>query len=162
MLRVCEPDLRAFCAAALLTAARAGELAKANVADFDRKQGLITLGGKTGRRTVSLSTAALSVFTEAAQGRIGAAPLLARADGVRWDRYYWRERFRAAADRAKLPASVVMYTLRHIAITEFIQSGIDASTVAKLAGTSTAMIDTHYGHLVGQRTRARLDLVRVL
>ena len=162
LLRACGEDLRQFCTAALLTAARPGELANANVADFDRNQGLLTLGGKTGRRTVALSTAAAQLLKDSSKGRIGAAPLLKRADGTRWHRYYWREKFREAASAAKLPSDVVLYTLRHVAITEFIQSGIDPSTVAQLAGTSTKMIDEHYGHLVGDRARARLDLVRVI
>ena len=40
-----------------------------------------------------------------------------------------------------------MYRLRHVAISEMIAGGVDTFLVAKLAGTSTAMIDKHHGHL---------------
>jgi hypothetical protein len=42
-----------------------------------------------------------------------------------------------------------------------IVSGIDVFTVAKLAGTSVAMIERTYGHLCADRTRNRLDLVKM-
>lgn len=59
LLGYCQPDFRAFCEALLLTGARPGELANADLTDFDVVQGTLTLEGKTGRRTVSLSTAAI-------------------------------------------------------------------------------------------------------
>lgn len=55
-----------------------------------------------------------------------------------------------------------MYTLRHVAISEMIAGGVDTFLVAKLAGTSTAMIDKHYGHLRHEQTRARLDAVAMM
>ena len=55
-----------------------------------------------------------------------------------------------------------MYTLRHVAISEMIAAGMDSFLVAKLAGTSTAMIDKHYGHLRHDQTRARLDAVAMV
>ena len=55
-----------------------------------------------------------------------------------------------------------MYTLRHVAISEMIAGGVDTFLVAKLAATSTAMIDTLYGHLRHEQTRARLDAVTMM
>ena len=52
-----------------------------------------------------------------------------------------------------------MYTLRHVGISELIAGGVDVFLVAKLAGTSTAMIDKHYGFLRHTQTRASLDAV---
>ena len=49
------------------------------------------------------------------------------------------------------------YSLRHAAISELLVSGMDMHTVAKIAGTSTDMIDKHYGHLCIERTRKQLD-----
>ena len=40
--------------------------------------------------------------------------------------------------------------------------GVNPSVVAQLAGTSTAMIDDHYGHLIHTGVRERLDTVRML
>lgn len=63
---------------------------------------------------------------------------------------------------AKLPDDVVFYTLRHTGISEMIAGGVDTFVVAALAGTSTAMIDQHYGHLRHDQTRARLDAVSMV
>ena len=119
------------------------------------------MDGKTGRRTVSLSSAAISFFKEQVRDRIGKAPLLSRTDGKRWDRFAWRDGIREAVKAAELPPDVVLYNLRHAAISEMLVSGIDATIVAQLAGTSTAMIDKHYGHLIHDRTRIKLDAVHM-
>lgn len=55
-----------------------------------------------------------------------------------------------------------MYSLRHTAISEMIASGIDSFEVARMAGTSTEMIDKHYGHLRHDRMRAKLDAVAII
>jgi site-specific recombinase XerD len=55
-----------------------------------------------------------------------------------------------------------MYSLRHAAISEMIIAGVDVFSVARLTGTSSAMIDKHYGHLCGDRMRAKLDAVAML
>jgi integrase len=162
LLNAAQPDFRDLCEALLLTAARPGEIAAANVADLDRKRGTLTLGGKTGRRTVELGSAALELFTHCAHGRIGAAPLLQRADGCRWDRFTWRDCIREAAGRAKLPKGVVAYSLRHASISEWLGGGVDVLTVARLAGTSVQQINATYGHLVRGSVRAKLDAVRML
>jgi integrase len=162
LLAKCPADLGNLVKAMLLTAARPGELAKLAVKDFDKAQGTIELTGKTGRREATLSTAAIQFFTEISKDRIGVAPLLAREHGARWDKDSWKGPFRDAARAAGLPSSTVMYTLRHIAITELVNGGMDSFVVAKLAGTSTAMIDKHYGQLRHDRTRSRLDAVQML
>jgi hypothetical protein len=55
-----------------------------------------------------------------------------------------------------------MYTLRHVAISELIMGGMDSFIVARLAGTSVAMIEKHYGHLRHKDTRLKLDAVRMM
>jgi integrase len=162
LLNACPADLRALCTALLLTAARPGEIVAAKIPDFDAKQGTLILQGKTGRRTVSLSSAAIAFFAEQTCNRIGKTPLVHRADGKPWDRFSWRDPFKEAVKAAKLPHDVVLYSLRHAAISEMLIAGIDATIVARLAGTSTAMIDKHYGHLIHDRTRAKLDAVKAL
>lgn len=158
----CPDDLATLCKAMMLTAARPGELANASVCDFDHEQGTLTLDGKTGRRTVTVSTAAMAFFREQAKGRIGKAPLLRRETGERWAKDAWKKVFKRAVLKAKLPNDTVLYSLRHAAISEFIAAGMDSFLVAKLAGTSTAMIDQHYGHLRHDRTRAAMDAVKVI
>lgn len=162
LIAACPEDLANLVKALLLTAARPGELAGACVKDFDKEQGTIELTGKTGHRVATLSSAARTLFAQLSQDRIGNAPLLPRVDGGHWNKDGWKKPFKAAVAAAGLPASTVAYTLRHVAITELVNSGADSFIVAKLAGTSTAMIDKHYGHLRHDKTRARLDAVRMI
>ena len=162
LLDRCELDLAALAATLLLTAARPGETAGCDVSDFDRKRGTLALTGKTGPRVVTLSTSAVEFLAEQAKGKLPGAPLLADAFGNRWNKDAWKKRFKTAVHAAKLPGDVVLYTLRHVAISEMIAGGVDTFLVAKLAGTSTAMIDKHYGHLRHAQTRARLDAVAMM
>lgn len=161
LLAACPDDLRLLVRALLLTAARPGEIAACTAADFDKAQGTLVLAGKTGRRVVTLSTAARALCTQLAEGAIGKAPLLRRADGQAWNKDAWKWPFKDAVAAAGLPSLIVMYHLRHAAISEMIAAGMDGSIVAKLAGTSTAMIDKHYGHLRHDKTRAMLDAVNL-
>jgi integrase len=162
LIEHCDAPLAALVTALMLTAVRPGEIAAANVGDFDEEQGTLTLSGKTGRRTVTLSTTAREFFASEAKDKLPGAPLLADSYGNRWNKDSWKKVFKAAAKAAKLPQAVVLYTLRHVAISEMIAGGVDTFLVAKLAGTSTAMIDKHYGHLRHEQTRARLDAVAML
>lgn len=162
LLEACPNDLRALATALLLTGARPGELANANVLDLDKVNGTLALNGKTGSRIATLSTAALKFFTDLSRDRIGSTPLLTREFSQRWNKDAWKKPFKAAAKAAGLPPDTVMYSLRHTAISELIAGGMDSFLVAKLAGTSTAMIDRHYGHLHHDLTRKRLDAVNIL
>ncbi|HYE35671.1 site-specific integrase [Methylocaldum sp.] len=162
LLAACPADLQTLVHALLITAARPGEIAAATAGDFDRKAGTLALQGKTGRRIVSLSSAALEFFTKAAKGKLPSAYLVARVDGSQWNKDAWKKVFSRAVKGAHLPTDVVLYSVRHTAISEMIASGIDSFIVARLAGTSTAMIDKHYGHLRHDRTRAKLDQARMV
>lgn len=161
LISKCPADLEQLVQGLLLTALRSGELANAKVSDFDDKQGTLNINGKTGSRTVSLSTAARQLFAQATRDRIASAPLLARADGSAWNKDAWKKPFKAAVTDAGLDPDVVTYSLRHTAISDMIGCGMDAFLVAKLAGTSTAMIDKHYGHLRHERMRDMLDQVKL-
>jgi integrase len=158
----CDPHLAALVTALMLTAVRPGEIASANVGDFNQARGTLTISGKTGRRTVTLSTTAVEFLDGETVDKLPAAPLLSDAYGTRWNKDSWKKLFKAAAKAAQLPDGVVLYTLRHVAISERIAGGVDTFLVAKLAGTSTAMIDKHYGHLRHEQTRARLDAVAMM
>jgi hypothetical protein len=162
LLAACPDDLATLLKAALLTGARPGELATLTVADFDKDLGTLTLRGKTGARTVAISTAAFKFFTQASQDKTGGAPLLATSYGQAWNKDGWKKPFREAAKKAKLPDGVVLYSLRHTAISEMIMSGMDSFIVAKLTGTSVAMIEKNYGHLSHNVVTAKLDGVKMV
>lgn len=158
----CEDDLALLVKAMLLTGSRPGELAALNASDYDRKTGYLTLRGKTGSRTVALSTAAIEFFSEQAKERIGNAPMLPRAFGGRWAKDAWKKPFKEAATKTGLSEDVVLYSLRHTAISEMVMAGMDSFIVAKVTGTSVAMIESNYGHLRHDKVTAKLDLVKMV
>ena len=162
LVNACAPDIRQLVRAMLFTGARPGELANMSVRHFDREQGTLELQGKTGHRLVSLSTSAIAFFETQRRDKIGNAPILATEFGQRWNKDSWKKPFKAAVAAAKLPSSVVMYSLRHTAISEMIAHGIDSFEVARMAGASTEMIDKHYGHLRHDRMRTKLDAIAML
>lgn len=160
LIAAASPDLTVFLRAMLLTGCRPGELATCDVGDLD-PAGLLTVVGKTGRRTIPLSPQALALLKTCADERESDEPLLTRS-GVRWTRFEWRDAFQEARKSAGLPEGVVMYSLRHVAISEMLVAGMDPMTVAKIAGTSIEMISRHYGHLIREKVVAQLALVQVL
>jgi integrase len=154
--------LRDLMEAAALTGARAGELVSATRGQFDSRLGTITFRGKVGTRTIPLSPAALTLLNRLAKGKLPGAHLLARDDGKPWAHSDWDELVRAAAEKAKLPKGVCLYTLRHSFITQAITDGMTTLDVARLCGTSVGMIEKHYGHLVADAARQRLAAVTML
>jgi integrase len=162
LLAACDPDIRALVTAMLLTAARPGELAGVTAQHFDAVQGTLQLDGKTGHRSVALSSAARKFFEGLSANKIGGALLLTTRRGKKWSKGLWTLEFNAASKTAELPVGMVMYSLRHTAISDMIAGGLDAFVVAKIAGTSTTMIDKHYGHLRIDRTRALLDTIKLI
>ncbi|MCC6379952.1 MAG: tyrosine-type recombinase/integrase [Burkholderiales bacterium] len=157
-----EGGLRDLIEAAALTGARPGELVRARRAQFDARTGSLTLTGKTGSRTIPLSAVSLALFTRLARGKLPNAHLLVRDDGRHWAHSDWDQLVKAAAERAKLPTGTVLYTLRHSFITQALVGGMATLDVARLTGTSLGMIERHYGHLVADAARERLDRVAML
>ncbi|MBN8726427.1 MAG: hypothetical protein J0H15_01820 [Xanthomonadales bacterium] len=121
--------------------------------------------GRWGRDITDLTPGGLDLFTAAklagtaglfraqAKGKLPTAPLLSRWNGSAWDKDAWKVPIKDAARAAELPAETSAYTLRHSVITDLVTDGLDLFTVAKLAGTSVAMIEKHYGHLRQERAR---------
>ena len=113
--------------------------------------------GKTEPRKVPLAGAALEHFKACAKDKLPAALLISRADGSQWKKADWNDAIKDAAKKAKLPAATCAYTIRHSVITDLVTGGCDLFTVAKLAGTSVAMIQSNYGHLQHEHARAALE-----
>ncbi len=146
-------DVAQFLTGLSLVPLRPGALAGLTVAQFDRRLGVLTIGkDKSGRdRKIKLPSFAAEFFDGHAKDKLPAAPLLARADGSAWNKDAWKKPIRAAALKAKLPAAITAYAMRHSTITDLVSSGLDLLTTAQLSGTSVAMIEKHYGHLQSQR-----------
>lgn len=163
LIAVCPADLAALVKAALLTGFRPGELAKLTASDVASGTGTVRVpGGKTGHRDAAVSSAALAFLKAQAKDKLPLAPLLTRTDGKAWDKDAWKKLFDAARAEAKLPPAVVLYSCRHTAISEMIMGGMDSLAVAKLTGTSVAMIESNYGHLTSTHLQQQLDRVSIL
>lgn len=140
------PFVRALC----LLPLRPGALAALTVADFNAKRGTVhvMVDKANAGRDVVLSPEALALFREQARGNLPGAPMIASDDGSHWTRWQWNDAIKDAANAAGLPAATCAYTLRHSVITDMLVGGMDSMTVAKMAGTSLAMIEKHYSKLL--------------
>lgn len=145
-----------------LTGCRPGDPSLCLRSDYDGRTASVRFRSKDHDRTIPLSPAAKAMFDRLAKGKLPKAHLFTQ-DGTRaWTSDAWSEPVRSAAAVADLPAGVTLYTLRHCWITDAIVGGMDLLTVAKLAGTSLAMIEKHYGHLVQGAAREKLAQVEFL
>jgi len=97
------------------------------------------------------------------KARLPKAPLVT-CERLPWARHLWAAGIRAAHKAAneaiedpkdRLPLDVVAYTMRHCAITDMLRAGIDVSSVGKIAGTSIAMINSHYAKFVQTDVREK-------
>ncbi len=150
-----QPFLRALCSVPL----RPGAVAALTVADFQHQTAELTIGkDKTGQtRRIKLPPVTAAFFAQACKDKTPAAPLFSRADGKAWDKDSWKYPLKDAVRAADLPEAATAYALRHSTITDLLSlHGLDTLSVATLAGTSLAMIEKHYGHLI--REHAALAL----
>lgn len=166
LLSAAQGAVRDLMEGAALTGARAGELVKARRSQFDERTGIMMFNGKTGRRDVPLSPAAIALLSRLSKSKLPNAFLFVRDDGRHWAHSDWDDLVRAAAKAAGLPADprtgVCLYTFRHCFITEALLGGMPTLEVARLVGTSVGMIEKHYGHLVASVARERLAKVAML
>ncbi len=144
-----------------LTGARAGELTHAAVSQFKPRERKLILTGKTGSRTVDLSSAAVRLFKRLAKGKAPDRHLLEREEGKPWGHSDWDEFVKDAAKLAKLSPKTCLYTLRHTWISEQLAGGMTTLDVARLAGTSLVMIERHYGK-TSKDVQQRLNRVAML
>ena len=163
LLDATDPEAAPLVLALCLLPLRPGALAKLVAADFDRRTATVTIGtDKNGRpRQITVPQSISSFLTKQVAGKHPATPLLARKNGLAWNKDAWKGPIRDAAATAKLPIGVSAYTLRHSVITDLVRGGLPVLTVAQLSGTSVAMIERHYGHLVrddAEKALARLML----
>lgn len=140
------PFLRAMC----LLPLRPGALAALTARQFDKRTRTLTVGtDKAGHdRRITLPTSTAEFVALQAKGKLPAAHLFAHG-GKAWERHEWSDAIKAAAAEAKLPDACCAYTLRHSTITDLVLAGLPLLSVAQISGTSAAMIERHYGHLVG-------------
>ena len=158
LVEAASESSRPFFTALALLPMRAGELAALQAQHLDVEQRMLRVPkNKTQARDVPLSAEALEHFSACARDKLPQAWLIARPDGSQWKKEAWRDEIKDAAARAKLPSATVAGTLRHSTITDLVVAGLDLFTVAKLAGTSVAMVEATYGKLQSDHARNALQ-----
>jgi integrase len=162
LLASAEGGVKDLMEGAAMTGCRAGELTSARRSAFDARTKSLTVTGKTGSRTIPLAPAAVELFTRLSRDRLPNAFLFVRDDGKPWAHSDWDELVKEAAKDAGLPDETCLYTLRHSFITQALLDGMSTLEVSKIVGTSLAMIEKHYGHLVQNTARERLARVQIV
>jgi len=140
------PFVKAMC----LLPLRPGALAGLKVRDFDRRTRALTIGkDKNGNpRQLTMPPLISDFFEVQVKNKLPAVPVFTRTGGGEWNKDAWKYPIKDAVHAAGLPGAVSAYTLRHSVITDLIRARLPILTVAQLSGTSVAMIEKHYGHLV--------------
>ncbi|RQU90499.1 hypothetical protein DF133_13255 [Burkholderia cenocepacia] len=146
LLAAMSEDLRKFASALFLLGCRPGELAKANVADYNVNSGELLLCGKTGPRTILVSNKARELLDTLVEDRAATAPLFLTDSRKRWTVDTWHSRFVTARDKAEMPTAT-LYFARHSFISEALTQGIPLSDVAAYTGTSIKIMESNYRHL---------------
>ncbi|WP_324740130.1 integrase [Tsuneonella sp. CC-YZS046] len=150
------PFLHALCLLPLRPGTHAGRVA----GDFDKRTRTLVIGRetKTGKaRKITVPQATADFLDGEAKGKLPVAPLFRQASGKPWDKDAWKGPIKEAALAAGLPSGTCAYTLRHSVITDLVTGGLPILTVAQISGTSVAMIEKHYGHLVGNGAEEALS-----
>jgi len=143
-------DARPFVQGLCMLPMRPGALASLSARDFDKRTRTLTIGqDKNGNpRQITVPPVIADFFALQVKGKLPGTPIFARADGEAWNKDAWKYPIKDAVKAAGLPLAASAYTLRHCVITDLIRAGLPILTVAQLSGTSVAMIEKHYGHLV--------------
>ena len=149
LIRHAREDAQPFMQALAELPLRVGSVAALRVGDYDKRNKLLTIRkDKSGAgRTIPLPPTVAKLIADQARGKLPSAPLFSRWDGEPWTPTTWKDAVRVAVEDADLPQGTVAYTLRHSVITDLTTGGLDPLTVARLAGTSIAMIQRYYGKL---------------
>lgn len=153
------PDLAILVRGMSLIPLRPGALAALTVGNFDKRLGVLIVGkDKAGKdRKITLPPSTTAFFAEQAKDKLPSAPLFSRSNGTAWNKDSWKNPFKDAVIAANLPAVATAYSLRHSTITDLIAlHRLDTMTVSQLSGTSIAMIEKHYGHLLRDHAAAAL------
>jgi integrase len=154
------PDFRLLVRAGLQTGCRCGELLALRAGDLDTvgKTVHIAVSKSNKPRSVPLTEAGITLFTELTAGKTGDAKLFTRPDGSPWGKMALMRAMRRACRRAKIVPAASFHILRHSYASALIQANVAPLLVAHALGHGDdRMVLKHYGHL---RPSAVADAVR--
>lgn len=159
------------------TGARTGELRRVKVGDLLTKTRQIVLGRhKTSRtqrapqiRRITLNPGAMEIMLRHCNGKGSGDPIFTTSDGKPWAERSLPARFKRIKEAAatlglgQIRDQITIYDFRHLWISEALMADNDYGTVARMAGTSIAVIERTYAHFRNdhlQEAQARLDRAR--
>lgn len=159
------------------TGARTGELRRVEVGDVLFRTKQVVLGkhktSKTQRvqriRRITLNDAAMEIFDGFCAGKNKQDQVFTTSDKKSWkdrsifSRFVRVKEIAGKMNMGEIRDHISIYDFRHLWISEMLMAGNDVGTVARMAGTSIAMIESTYGHFRNehlQEAQARLDRAR--
>jgi integrase len=159
------------------TGARTDELAQCRVGDVLMRTSQVILGRHKRSRTqraptirhITLNAETLAVFQKHCEGKDDTDFVFLNSDNKACKRKSLAERFNRVKQVAeeqklgKVRKEITIYSFRDLWISEALMAGNDIATVARMAGTSIAMIERVYGHFRNQHlqdAQARVDQLR--
>lgn len=149
LLAAAEGRLRDLVAAALVTGARFGELARLKVRDLDAANGSVFVAeSKSGKpRHIPLPAGGAKLFAALARNKSADAFLLTQATGGPWKPASYQRGFQEALVKAELD-SITLHALRHTYASTMVRAGAPLMVVAHALGhADTRMVEKHYAHL---------------
>jgi integrase len=153
------------------TGARTSELANCDVRDFIRNGRQIVLGRHKRERTtrdpmprrITLNDESFGIVTKWCEEKDLGEPIFTDPLGRRWTRHTLGTRFQQIRKLAEVRDNLTIYSFRHLWISEALIHDGNIARVAKMAGTSVAMIEKVYGHFTNrafQEVQSKLDQAR--
>jgi len=158
LVNACEGDFQKLVRAALFTGARASELARLLIMDFNPTSGTVFIAeSKSGKsRHIVLTEEGQAFFTAISAGKGATAPLLNRTGVSRTHRVgrddYWEDgdQCRPIKDACKAAGidPIVFHELRHSYASALVNAGVPLVYVANQLGhADTSQVEQTYGHL---------------
>lgn len=169
LIEAAAPDFAAVIKTAFFTGARPGELCQLRAGDFKAfEKQLVIRDGKTGPRTVTLTSEAVAFFATLVREKTPNAPLLVQETGEPWDTDSVQPFMqRAVVDagwctRAELSAlprreRPTLYTLRHSYASRAIENGMSLLILAQNLGNSVAMLERNYVKILDAKRRELIE-----
>ncbi|WP_158225271.1 site-specific integrase [Rubrivirga sp. SAORIC476] len=143
------------------TGLRPGEQAGLRWSDVRLSEGALRVRGtktSSSARPVPVAGDALAVLRQRSEARADESDSLVfvGSRGGAVEMRHLSKRLNALAESAKVKKNVTAYSLRHSYGTRMAAAGVPLLDLARIMGTSVAMIERHYGHYCPERGAAHV------
>jgi integrase len=151
-----DDRLRDYCLLLLDTGCRPGEIQSLEASQVDWDNSSATVRGKTGLRTVSLTSRAVEILRRLAAIH-SSGPLLRNESGKAWTRDTSHYRF--VRLNKLLGTLICAYHFRHDFFRRASKAGVDSLTIAaQLGHKNLNMLHKTYAHINASQTKRAVDL----